>query len=608
MANVFKSKNYDYSYPRVRLSTTALRHSSVQPDVEDTTILFAAFASEKGPTDKIVRIHTLSEFIMTYGNLDYDINRQTALNIYNWLNAGGTVYALRLINPFISGSDSNVGTKYIYDARKGYYRKSESTEVNNNPYVKEINTAYYDVIEGGSYSKETIIEGEDNPSTTSVEYFYARHYSRSPLEAKYPGEYYKNIHLKISAVSQKSFNLEIYHLDEDGNNYELLEQYYRLTGKTYKSALSASQYIGYIDLSKRTTIDDDYRFYYGGLDVLDENLDLNIDKLDISLKLYDKRPENHPTITGTNNTLKVDVDYISDYQDINTYASFEDLLATFWNEDVKDYIGNPLETPIDVILDAGYSDKIKNLLVEKLGDDSLKNIRDDIFLFLDCYYNFETLNDPLKSNFIESEDDKKYSERLAVYDQYFTVNDATFTGQDIYVSPTYYISKLLPYIDINYGVQWPMSGIRRAVLEDVKDISNNPGIVEKDTLFKARINYAEKTARECAFMSQRTYDGSTEDSYTALSFINNSRTLEKIKKDLARIGREYLFEFNDSITLSNMGNVLNKYLNNWVSNRTLSYAEAVVSKDRYNDEAVNVTLVVKFTGTIEVISVDITIE
>jgi hypothetical protein len=57
-----------------------------------------------------------------------------------------------------------------------------------------------------------------------------------------------------------------------------------------------------------------------------------------------------------------------------------------------------------------------------------------------------------------------------------------------------------------------------------------------------------------------------------------------------------------------MSNVLNRYLNNWISNRTLSYAEAMVNKNPYSDEAVDVTLVIKFTGTIEVISVDITIE
>jgi hypothetical protein len=81
-----------------------------------------------------------------------------------------------------------------------------------------------------------------------------------------------------------------------------------------------------------------------------------------------------------------------------------------------------------------------------------------------------------------------------------------------------------------------------------------------------------------------------------------------MKKELEKLGREYLFEFNDSVTLSQLSNTLNKYMSNWVANRTLNYAVVDVRQDEYSREKVVIFLDVRFNNTIEIISVNITIE
>ena len=58
----------------------------------------------------------------------------------------------------------------------------------------------------------------------------------------------------------------------------------------------------------------------------------------------------------------------------------------------------------------------------------------------------------------------------------------------------------------------------------------------------------KKDSRGYKFMSQLT--GEPEN--TALRFINNVRVANKMVRDLENLGREYLFEFNDATTLSNM--------------------------------------------------------
>jgi hypothetical protein len=81
-----------------------------------------------------------------------------------------------------------------------------------------------------------------------------------------------------------------------------------------------------------------------------------------------------------------------------------------------------------------------------------------------------------------------------------------------------------------------------------------------------------------------------------------------MKKELTHIAREYLFEHNDSVTLSQMNNVLNRYMAEWIANRTLSYANVLVSPNAYSTEMVDVNLTIRFNNTIEVISIDIVIE
>ena len=95
-----------YTYPRVSIKTTAKPHSSVAPAAEDTTVLFVPIATKKGPEGLCQRnIHSLSEFISIYGELDYEVNGQMALNVYNWLRNGGTVcvYRLKLYDKAIGG-------------------------------------------------------------------------------------------------------------------------------------------------------------------------------------------------------------------------------------------------------------------------------------------------------------------------------------------------------------------------------------------------------------------------------------------------------------------------------------------------------------------------
>ena len=294
-------------------------------------------------------------------------------------------------------------------------------------------------------------------------------------------------------------------------------------------------------------------------------------------------------------------------------TKFTDVLKVFWGatdkttidgiKDARDFLENPLPTPIDLLMDAGYPVTVKAAMANFVLSDNADEpgIRPDIRAYIDLYDNEHEKDEIAK----EIPSSLPNDENVFYFWQSFTISDAVFAdGKDMTVGPSYFLSKIIPANDIANGIQFAAAGTRRAELTDVVKMSENPLPDTKETLFNKHINYAEKDSKGYYFMSQRT----SSKLNTALSHINCSRVTCRMVHEINALARDYLFEFNDATTLQNMRSVLNKYITNWIANRTLSYGEVDVAKNALSDEAVDVTLNIKFTGTIEVISIKLIIE
>ena len=299
-------------------------------------------------------------------------------------------------------------------------------------------------------------------------------------------------------------------------------------------------------------------------------------------------------------------------------TKFTDVLKVFWGatdkttidgiKDARDFLENPLPTPIDLLMDAGYPKSVKIAMGKFVMSNNADEpgIRPDICAYIDLYDN-DKKGEEIATSLQTSDDEGAYpqDENIFYFWQSFTISDAIFAdGKDMTVGPSYFLSKIVPANDIANGIQFPAAGTRRAELTDVVKMSKNPLPDTKDILFNNHINYVEKDSKGYYFMSQRT----SSKLNTALSRINCARVTCRMVHEINSLARDYLFEFNDATTLQNMRSVLNKYITNWIANRTLSYGEVDVAKNALSDEAVDVTLNIKFTGTIEVISIKLIIE
>jgi hypothetical protein len=504
MANITKI------YPHVNITTTAIVRPEAVIEDDGATALFVPFRAKKGLSDEIQKIYTLSQFISEYGEADFEYQGRTILNIYNWLSAGGRIYALRLV-----GTSGEVATGRFPAAAEG------QPAIVNYLEVKAKNKGVY-------YNSPNLqlILSDSIYSTASATFIDAR------------------ITLDSATV------LTVYKLESFDD---------------FERKLTSTPYFSSIELKGNYEFDD---------------LVTAVESAAVTINNF----------TGG----------------VDTTKTLDELIEAFFTEDEDEdspvssifaasTLSNKLEYPVDLILDAGLSQETKQAIADFTNDTTGK--RSDIVVLFD-QYDFSTDAKNGDDGAIEST-----SINHANYTQKLIITDV-ITGKDIWVTPTFFLSSLIPTNDRIYGIQWPTAGLTRGVLQGVKAISKNPTEAEKIDFYKEKINYIEKDSRGFYFMSQLT----SEVENTALRFLNNVRVTNRMIRELENLGRDYLFEFNDSATLNNMGNALTRYVNGWIQNRTLNFGTVIVEKDQFFDERVNVGLNIRFTGTIEIISIDITIE
>jgi hypothetical protein len=250
--------------------------------------------------------------------------------------------------------------------------------------------------------------------------------------------------------------------------------------------------------------------------------------------------------------------------------------------------------PIDMVLDANYPVTIKNAIVTLTTD-----IRGDFVAMLDTNdqgnaqqtINFRK-NKLSVSNF-----------RCAIFGQHFIVNDADYTAQNITVTPTYFLASKIPSNDSDNGIQWNFVGPRRGVISGFEEISYIPNPEWKEQLYKAQINYVEKDTSSTRFGNQLTSQSVT----SALSNINNVRTLLRIQRDVEELMADYQFEYNDDDTISEAQQSLNSYLSQWTSNRACTSISGSVYSSDYDkiDKILRVKIEIVFNSIIERIAIDL---
>lgn len=425
-------------------------------------------------------------------------------------------------------------------------------------------------------------------------------------QAKYTGSFYngKSIALTAHVISDTQLSFDIVVEDNDST---VLEKYSNVPFDGMTSALADSLYVGAMylyDAAGDTTVPLTALTaqYTGGID------------------------ETVGTIVFANGT-----DFLSSVDEkAYTSLSANKFISTFVPT-LRSILAKPLETPFDTFIDCGYPLAQKKDLIKLFCaiPVTINDVcRNDAFLAISPYVvSGNGKNDTASPTVYNSIVDvsaglaaiRTSAEtidsvacdffNMAIFSQYEKDQDSysSGAGADVFFPSTYFLAGLYPYNDMTYGPQYTTAGQTRGKIS-YTSINTLPTNAEKENLYNAHFNYIEKDSRGSYIMAERT--GTTKN--TALEAIHSTRALLRIKKDLTLIAREYLFEFNDTVTKQNLTNALNGYIADWIQNRTLTegYVSVIDSNDdpTLTSKQIGINLTIKFIDAINIISTTIVVE
>lgn len=252
--------------------------------------------------------------------------------------------------------------------------------------------------------------------------------------------------------------------------------------------------------------------------------------------------------------------------------------------------------PIDMVLDANYSTGIKNAIAVLCTE-----IRTDFMGILDT----ELQASPADVINYRKNSIGFNNYRLAIFTQDFVITDTEYTGNEIQVSPTYFLASKIPSNDDANGIHWNFVGPRRGIITGYKAISFLPNVEWRERLYNVQVNYVQQDQTSTRFNSQLT----SQHSVSALSNISCVRTLLRIQRDVEDLMKNYQFEFNDSVTITNAQTDLSAYLNKWISNRACDSISGTVYASEYDrqQKLLRVKVELTFNSIIERIAIDLVV-
>lgn len=177
----------------------------------------------------------------------------------------------------------------------------------------------------------------------------------------------------------------------------------------------------------------------------------------------------------------------------------------------------------------------------------------------------------------------------ALYEPYNKVYDA-FTGQDVWFSPIYHMSYLIPRNDSVAEVWYAVAGFNRAAIENIKELRYNAKLAERDNMYLMQLNPIVKFSNGYTVWGQLT----SQAKPSAMQDLNVVRLVLYCKKALEEYCRYFIFEQNDAITWNAVAGDVNDFLAQVQRKRGLDSYDVEVSATDYEKKRktfhVNVTL------------------
>ncbi len=178
---------------------------------------------------------------------------------------------------------------------------------------------------------------------------------------------------------------------------------------------------------------------------------------------------------------------------------------------------------------------------------------------------------------------------VALYECYNKVSDA-FTGEDIWFSPVYHMSYLIPRNDNVAELWFAAAGFNRGSIDSIKELRYNPRLGQRDQMYLKQLNPIVKFSAGYVVWGQLT----SQAKASALQDLNIVRLVLYCKRAIEQFCRFFIFEQNDPITWTQVSSAIVDFLEVIKNKRGLDSYSVDVGATAYEKKTkkfhVNITL------------------
>lgn len=273
----------------------------------------------------------------------------------------------------------------------------------------------------------------------------------------------------------------------------------------------------------------------------------------------------------------------------------ETLLEQGYSGIIDDQILDTDNVYFTLVYDAGYPSDVKTAI------STLCQTRRDCVGILDNSDN-STVNEALSTR---TNTNTFNSYFVTLYESYNKVSDP-FTGEDVWFSPIYHMSYLIPRNDNVADIWFAAAGFQRGAIDSIKELRYNPRLGQRDQMYLKQLNPIVKFSAGYVVWGQLT----SQAKASALQDLNIVRLVLYCKRAIEQFCRFFIFEQNDEITWGQVSAAIVEFLEVIKNRRGLdSYSVEVGATDyEKKTKRFHVNIILQPTRVVEQIELNFFIQ
>lgn len=554
---------------------SAITVPEVPSEIDDAPLFMQVFSSDKG-TEDLIEISG-SDFDAMYGTMRFDKHGQSAIQAKNIINAGGRLYAKRVVAENSTLANRVLCATVTHTSDTLVTVKWEAKTIENAKTVDEVIEAAREFANtSGVYP--LIVYADNGRGVSGKSVRLNPDYSTSKTIGKtfYTLVVYENSNITEQATVSFDptvvYNDTAYRLDKTTNiqiTGTVIDDIYELYVQDLATVIKAPQGYAGTDTDYVRSLDIIYGYDNRGNKLTNFKFDATGDDPDVAYGI---------TLESGDNGDFGETPAVNTTENAAAFTAWKNAIVNVFNGSFSDEVWDVDQHKIAAIVDANYPVDVKDAIF------LFVSFRKDCMFFRDYGCGANALNDDLTT----------YDSILAAYNtfsraisiqgtdvsyssvrNYFTTDFATYyqikdpvTKKNIEVTMCYDLAEVLVSHIANVPFAPPAGTANGMILKSaIKGTLNfvpvvAPQMNQKDALDKIRVNYAIFEDDNCVVQSCYT----SQEPYTQLSYSGNVLGIQRVLRAVRTACPKQRYSLSTANDLQDYATAVNNVLSNYVTN------------------------------------------